>query len=411
MTKPSPSGPNPYAQAPTSAQRRQADRALRFEPELEAVYVSARLLAVRALVRMACLLGLAVAVLRVAEHWDSLPRGSLSFVGISYIYPGVMISASMLMAWMAWRPAFPRRYLLIANFAAPARSIFAASAIAALSARGHIELLMLLPAMILSLFFFLGLRWTTALASASATLLCFAVSALAYELPMPLLLRTCGFLLTTVATSAVAAWQFDKQARVSFLDSRQIAHMAEHDALTGAKNRRVFDDHLARLWRQSRDDSRGLAIVLIDVDHFKAFNDLYGHQAGDVALSRVANALRTEISRPLDILARYGGEEFAAILYDVDAGQAREIAERMRQAVSDVAIEHRKSPAARVVTISIGVAAIMPAAERQPRGALQLADEALYTAKVSGRNRVHLAADTDYSCLETGVFVMPKMVS
>jgi diguanylate cyclase (GGDEF)-like protein len=264
---------------------------------------------------------------------------------------------------------------------------------------------MLLPAMMLSLFFFLGLHWPVALVSVTLALVSFAVSALAQGLPVPLLMRASGLLLVITAISAVAAWQFERQSRRSFLDGRQIAHMAEHDGLTGAKNRRVFDEHLARLWRQARNDGRGLAIVLVDVDHFKAFNDRYGHQAGDATLRSVANALQAQICRPLDMLARYGGEEFAAILYDVEPQQAHEIAERMRHAVSAIAIEHRDSRAAPVVTISIGVAAVLPAAGRESRGALQLADEALYAAKVGGRNKVHLAADADYSGLDTGIFM------
>ena len=408
MTTISPPGRVPHPQAASSAQRQRADQALSFDPELEAAYVSTRLLANRAVIRMACLVGLVIVGLRIVEQLATGAGNGLTLAGIPLVYSAVTLSTSMLLAWMAWSPSFVRRYLSIANFAVPARNVFAAAAIATLVARGQLELLMLLPAMILSLFFFLGLHWPVALASVTLTLTSFVVTALGHGLPGPLLLRTSVFLVVIAATSAVAAWQLERHSRRSFLDSRQIAHMAEHDGLTGAKNRRVFDEHLARLWRQARDDGRSLAILLVDVDHFKAFNDRYGHQAGDVTLRRVANALQAQISRPLDMLARYGGEEFAAILYDVERQQAHEIAERMRNAVSVIAIEHRDSRAARVVTISIGVAAILPAAEREPRGALQLADEALYAAKVGGRNKVHLAAEADYSGLDTGIF-MPQL--
>ncbi|MES1263256.1 MAG: GGDEF domain-containing protein, partial [Peristeroidobacter soli] len=197
----------------------------------------------------------------------------------------------------------------------------------------------------------------------------------------------------------------------SFLEGRLIAQLAEHDALTGAKNRRVFDEQLTRLWQQAVVDRRPLAILLIDVDHFKDYNDRYGHQAGDVALQQVAKAVQAQIHRPLDVLSRYGGEEFAALLYDIDAAQSRDIAERIRLAVSALSIEHRGSRVAQVVTISIGVAAIQPSAERGPLGALQLADEALYTAKVGGRNGVHLAAESEYSDLNTGVFVQRTFAS
>jgi diguanylate cyclase (GGDEF)-like protein len=267
-----------------------------------------------------------------------------------------------------------------------------------------VELLIVLPAMVLSPFFFLGLHFRAALVCVVLTIVSFAGAGLVFGLALPVLLRSCGFLAVTAATSAVAAWQIEKQSRRSFMESRLIAQLAEHDALTGAKNRRVFDEHLTRLWQQAIRDGRNLAILLIDVDHFKAFNDRYGHQAGDTALQKVAATVQAQIARPLDLLSRYGGEEFAALLYDIDADSARDIAERMRMAVSDLAIEHRGSRDTRVVTISIGVAAVQPLAERGPLGALQLADEALYTAKVRGRNNVHLAAESDYSGLQTGVF-------
>jgi diguanylate cyclase (GGDEF)-like protein len=104
------------------------------------------------------------------------------------------------------------------------------------------------------------------------------------------------------------------------------------------------------------------------------------------------------------VIARYGGEEFAAILYDVDAQQAREAAERMRRGISDLGIEHRGSRICSMVTISVGVAAIAPARRRKSRGALQLADEALYKAKTEGRNRVEVMDETEYNVLVTGVF-------
>ena len=132
-----------------------------------------------------------------------------------------------------------------------------------------------------------------------------------------------------------------------------------------------------------------------------------GGEFGDGGFQRQTHAgqvLQAQVHRPLDVLSRYGGEEFAALLYDIDAPQARDLAERMRIAVSAISIEHRGSRVARVVTVSIGIAAIQPLADRGPLGALQLADEALYTAKVRGRNKVHLAAESDYSDLQTGVF-------
>jgi diguanylate cyclase (GGDEF)-like protein len=394
----------PYHASACGSPAQAAEPPARFEEELEAEYVRTRLLNSRTLVRMACLLGLLVVCLRIAEL--AMTGGGSLVQSHPYliVFPMVVLSASVLLTWFAWRPSFPRRYLPLANFAVPARNVFVAFAVAAMAARGQVELLIVMPAMVLSPFFFLGLHFRSALTCVVLTIVAFAVSALLFELPLVVLLRSCVFLAITAVISAMAAWQIERQSRRSFLEGRLIAQLAEHDALTGAKNRRVFDEQLTRLWQQAVDDRRPLAILLIDVDHFKDYNDRYGHQAGDVALQQVATAVQAQIHRPLDLLSRYGGEEFAALLYDIEAPQACDIAERMRRAVSALSIEHRGSRVARVVTISIGIAAIQPLADRGPFGALQLADQALYTAKVRGRNNVHVAAESDYSDLQTGVF-------
>lgn len=377
---------------------------MRFDADLEVEYIRTRLQNSRTLVRAACLLGLLVTCLRITELAVSGGGSLVRAHAVVIIFPVFVLLASALLTWFAWRPSFPRGYLPLANFAVPARNVFAAIALAAMAARGQVELLIVMPAMVLSPFFFLGLHFRSALTCVTLTIASFALSALVSALPATVLLRSCGFFVVTAAISAMAAWQIERQSRRSFLDGRLIAQLAEHDALTGAKNRRVFDEQLTRLWQQAVDDQRPLAILLIDVDHFKDYNDRYGHQAGDVALQQVAKAVQAQIHRPLDLLSRYGGEEFAALLYDFDGPQASDIAERMRRAVAAMSIEHRGSHVARVVTISVGVAAIQPSADRGPLGALQLADEALYAAKVGGRNSVHLAAESDYDDLRTGVF-------
>lgn len=384
------------------------DPARCFAPELEAEYVRNRLLDSRTLIRMACLLSLFIIALRVGELSVTGPPRQLPFPGALVLFPVAVIGTSALLAWAAWSRSFARRYLPLANVLVPIRNTFAAFGIGGMASIGQLELLMLLPVMVLSPFFFLGLHFRPALVSVVLTFVAFLASALLFTMPPAVLLRCCALLLVTAVTCAVAAWQLEKQSRRSFLEGRLIAQLAEHDALTGAKNRRVFDEHLARLWQQAIRDGRRLAILLIDVDHFKAFNDRYGHQAGDTALRRVAQAVQAQVCRPLDMLARYGGEEFAVILYDSNPHSAQEIAERMRVAVSAMNIEHRGAKGARAVTVSVGVAAIEPSPSRDPRGVVQLADEALYTAKTLGRDRVHVADASEYRKLETGVFAQQR---
>lgn len=169
--------------------------------------------------------------------------------------------------------------------------------------------------------------------------------------------------------------------------NRRLQALAEQDGLTGLANRRLFDDALAREAHRALRDKSSLALLMIDVDWFKPFNDFYGHPAGDECLKRIGAAIKRIVSRPGDIAARYGGEEFAALLPDTDEQAATAIAEEIRQAVLDLAIEHRISPNG-VTTISIGAAATADGAAAEPGQLLKNADRALYRAKENGRNRV-----------------------
>jgi len=183
-------------------------------------------------------------------------------------------------------------------------------------------------------------------------------------------------------------YQLEYAVRQSFLDSHRLKQLVEKDGLTGLDNRRSYDEFIERIWRQSRREHAQLTVMLIDIDHFKAFNDHYGHQAGDDALKTVANVISQSVHRPLDLAARIGGEEFALILYGPGDDYGHELAEQLRTAVRDQKINHTKSPTDQYLTISIGVAMLMPDTQRSLTGAIQMADEALYQAKEEGRNRV-----------------------
>ncbi|MGQ0560463.1 MAG: diguanylate cyclase [Gemmatimonadota bacterium] len=292
----------------------------------------------------------------------------------------------------------------MAHVLVPVRSVIVTAGIAVAAARGELDVLMVLPLTVIGPFFFLGLGFRAALVTVSLTGVTFVAAVLAVDLQVPVALRSGVFLFITAAACAIVARRLERWSRASFLEARRIVQLAELDPLTGVKNRRIFDDHLERLWQRATSDGGAIAILLIDVDHFKAYNDRYGHQAGDQTLRRVAQVLQPFARRPTDVFARYGGEEFAVVLNDMDADEARSTAERMRRAVSELHIEHRSSRVAQTVTISIGIALIEPDVDRRPRGALQLADQALYEAKVRGRNRVELMDDVQYRMLVTGVF-------
>ena len=163
------------------------------------------------------------------------------------------------------------------------------------------------------------------------------------------------------------------------------------DGLTGLANRRQLDRTLKAEWRRCRRSGQPLSVVMVDIDHFKQFNDLYGHQQGDDCLRAVAAALRGGLGRSHDLVARYGGEEFVCLLPECDLDGARANAQALCRAVHARQMEHRGSPIAPVVTVSAGVACVVPGAEGTPEQLLARADANLYRAKAAGRNRTELA--------------------
>ncbi|MFA7240346.1 MAG: PleD family two-component system response regulator [Sulfuricellaceae bacterium] len=168
----------------------------------------------------------------------------------------------------------------------------------------------------------------------------------------------------------------------------QLESLALIDGLTGIPNRRRFDEALGHEWKRALRNGTPLVLIMADIDHFKAYNDNYGHGAGDQCLKAVAKALANSLERPSDILARYGGEEFAAVLPDTDAEGARLLAERLRANVAALTLPHRFSSVVDHVTISVGYTSLEPTHDQSPLALLQLADKMLYQAKEQGRNRV-----------------------
>lgn len=160
------------------------------------------------------------------------------------------------------------------------------------------------------------------------------------------------------------------------------------DGLTGIANRRRFDDAMAREWRRCARSNLPLSLIILDVDHFKAYNDHYGHQAGDECLRMVAEVLSDCARRPSDLVARYGGEEFVCLLPETDGPGAVRVAEGFRTSVAECRIPHAQSPVIPYVTISLGVATVIPSAEGSPEQLAEMADQLLYRAKRTGRNRV-----------------------
>ncbi len=165
------------------------------------------------------------------------------------------------------------------------------------------------------------------------------------------------------------------------------------DPLTGVANRRAFDERLESEWRRCARAALPMALILVDVDHFKLYNDHYGHLAGDASLVQVGAALRRAAGRPQDLVARYGGEEFAVLLPQLDAAGAEGVARRLLAELAQLGLAHEASPTSRQLTVSMGIAALVPVESRESSTLVRAADAQLYLAKSGGRNQYRVNPD------------------
>jgi diguanylate cyclase (GGDEF)-like protein len=169
--------------------------------------------------------------------------------------------------------------------------------------------------------------------------------------------------------------------------NRELEKLSRQDGLTGIANRRYFDNYLSSEIKRASRDRQPLSLILADVDYFKAFNDYYGHQAGDDCLRQVALALRTVGRRPADLPARYGGEEFAIVLPSTALEGALDVAKSLASEIEGMSIIHVRSGVSNRISLSQGIASVIPAGDTRPESIIELADQALYQAKQQGRNR------------------------
>jgi diguanylate cyclase (GGDEF)-like protein len=201
-----------------------------------------------------------------------------------------------------------------------------------------------------------------------------------------------------VTTEAVR-WERQKRAglleQINTLKRTEVELQAQsgRDWLTGLANRRRFDEMIQQEWGRAKRDETALGVLMIDIDYFKPYNDTYGHQAGDTCLQQVAKSFSEVVHRPGDMLARYGGEEFVVVLPRTDVAGAAEVAEKIRAQVEALRIPHTNSLVSDLVTISVGVTAMVPTEKSKPAVLVAAADQALYQAKHEGRNRVRVHGD------------------
>lgn len=181
---------------------------------------------------------------------------------------------------------------------------------------------------------------------------------------------------------------------------RELRRISAQDGLTGIANRRSFNQALEREWLRAMRQGTPLSVLLIDIDHFKQYNDHYGHQAGDECLKNIAATLSLAVQRPTDMVARYGGEEFVVLMPETDVAGAGAVARRMQHAVATLALPHESSGLGSV-SMSVGLCTIIPARGQAAQRLIACADLALYRAKAAGRNRIEVAQASDWAALDT----------
>lgn len=351
--------------------------------------------------RLSGLIGLIIAF--AASAFDLLLGNVSSVESITIIRLGLLCPVLAMMVVAIYLPALAKHYSQIAGIGVLAVGLIVTymCILAANNGASYV----LGGALLVNLYacMFLGLLFYIAASIAGVLIAAFMIMGALGGLATDELFYSAAILGTASTIGIVAAYNLERAIRRSFLETRLLNELAERDGLTGLYNRRIFDSFMRRVWRQSRREETTVQIILIDIDHFKIYNDLYGHQVGDDTLKRVAQCISVRAKRPFDFCARYGGEEFVLVLYGPPPEYAQSVPEMIRQDVIDLAIEHEGSTVSNLVTVSIGVATARPGSGRSLAGAIQAADEALYLAKKRGRNTI-VCRDANIDEVETGRF-------
>jgi diguanylate cyclase (GGDEF)-like protein len=378
---------------------RRSPARMRFDASLEAAYRIVHLRRVRLRVRIWHSVNIVLTILFTA---DQVRRTGL-WNAVSVAHLCMLVPCALALVWLAWSRQYERFYLPFARVLVAIFGALIAVFVALALVNGQDEQLASLTMILFGAFFFAGLMLRQAFLAAAITLCAFACAAYAAGLPFASFLKSMLIMTLASGIAAIVYRDVEQSYRRNFLEAALIGELVARDGLSGLMNRRAFDEHLIAVWHQGMRDQRPVALLMIDIDHFKGYNDQWGHQAGDFALRSVAKVIQGFARRPLDLAARYGGEEFAVIFYDLAFSQVKYLAERLRESVQNLAHEAELWSGPEI-TVSVGVGFTVPSMCRNPEGVVQLADEALYEAKRAGRNCIIAKGAEAHIFLNTGSF-------
>lgn len=381
---------------------------LRFPPQLEAEFLLSYRAAARRWVRMSMLVALSTTLgFAVIDHWvlvgPHLPQADM-------VRFGLQLPLVLIILVMTAERFYARWYQPSIQVAAPLFGI--GTVLMALQATPE-QLPLVAARLLLATFYFysmLGLTLGAALRTNVLVLAVYVLAALNGNVAQTVAIYQIFVLLCANLIGGAGCYALEHANRIAFLERRRLSEVAMHDGLTGLLNRSALEEQVRASWEHADRNRLPVSVVLVDIDHFKAYNDHYGHQAGDRCLRAVAAAVKLAAHRrplhganperarggvsnervgyrPLDLVARYGGEELIAVLFGADRAHAESVAVGIRDGVTDLRIEHLASATRPYVTVSVGVATLDPGAEYSHDLAVQLADRALYAAKAGGRDQ------------------------
>lgn len=367
---------------------------LAFPSELEQEYLASDSESRRQWVRLSVFVALATTLgFAVIDHWVLARPTSPVADGIRFGLQLPVVLFALVLTTKRW---FQKTYLPVLTFAAP---LFGLGTVVMAAAAPPDQTALVTLRIVLAAFYFyfmLGFGWMRALGVNLVMAGAYAAVSVAGMIEP----RTATYSLFVIFCAnligSAGAYALERANRATFLEKRRLAETATRDGLTGLLNRAAFDERLRALHEQAARDRVPLAVVLIDIDHFKAFNDHYGHPAGDQCLRMISSTIRHAARRrPLDLVCRYGGEELVAVLYGGTHEHAENVARGIVAAVGKLQMPHAASTTCGYVTVSVGAATELPAegASLESLAALvERADGALYAAKSAGRNRYVIAA-------------------
>ena len=359
---------------------------LRFpDTDLERQFLLSYRAAARPWIRVSLIVALSTVLgFAVIDHW--------LLVGPRLVRPdiwrfGLQLPAVLIMMVLTSPRLYQRWYQPAIQAAAPLFGV--GTVLMAVEALPE-QLPLVAARLILAAFYFyfmLGMSFNAALRSNLLMIAAYATAALSGEIATPVAIYSLFVLFCANLIGGAGCYALEYANRVAFLERRRLAEVATHDGLTGLLNRAALEEQARSLWQHAQAARLPVSVLLIDIDHFKTYNDRYGHQAGDHCLKEVASAIRSAARRrPLDVVARYGGEEIIAILVGGDREEALAAAEGVRRAVTDLGIAHGGSTTRPYLTVSVGVSTVAAGGEYSHELAVREADIALYAAKARGRD-------------------------